>query len=203
MNDITDGPFTLCSSIWDEKQNRFRSANLAEKDECCERPCLSNIEECRKICSTIPEIDRDKYNLCMKKCDIDLNKACENNCTLISSNLGITNPIYKGTKELGCGDGYYESINIECLKKNKNDILKVCYTDCTESSMIDCDVYCNHFYNKLLKKNTLYDKNVSHLVQDGYKYTNSGYICKVFLYSIMITILFFLVYVIIKLFVKK
>ena len=200
MSNLTDGPFSLCSDIWDDQQQRFKLSNLSEKEECCVRTCLPNIEECRNICSTIHVIDSKKYNLCIHKCDIDLKKTCENNCTLISNDLGFTNPIYKGTREFGCGDGYYDPININCLKNNKNGILKSCLNNCTSSTVIDCDFHCNHYYNKLedIFTNKNYNKNVLELVHTGYKSTNSVSIFKIFIFSIGITVLFFLIYVIIK-----
>ena len=190
--DLIDDPFSLCSVVWNEEQKKFIPTNYIQKFECCSKTSLQTIEECRKTCSTL---DNNKYTLCMETCDIDLKNAVERNCKLIDyGNLGFSNPIYKGTVELGCGNGYYDKINIDCIKKNKNDIINICKNNCIETEKNNCNNHCNYSYEMIIdpSKNVLYNKNSNILIQKGYKSSSSSYI-KIFGYSIGITLLFFLI----------
>ena len=190
--DLTNGPFALCSGVWDTQEKIFKSANLTEQAECCVETCLPTIVECRKICSEIhTDTDTDKYQSCMQKCDVNLKNVCENNCRLISPmHLGILNPIYKGTTESGCGDGYYTNINIDCLKNNRREIIKSCRTNCIPSHNVNCDVLCNHSYNELENpsKNILYRVNHEYSLKGLQKNGTPG-VSIFFCYSIIITLL--------------
>ena len=182
MTDINNGQFTICSGVLDT-QKKFKKYNLIEQQNCCLQTCLPTIIECRKICSGIK--DNNTYLSCIEKCNVDIKNSCENNCKLINNNFGFTNPIYNGTRKFGCGDGYYDNINIDCLKKNKNNIIQICKDNC--SLYTECDLLCDDSYNKLENpsKSLLYSKPTSNLIYNNeYKYT-----LKIFYRSVGITLL--------------
>jgi hypothetical protein len=147
---IEDDLFTLCSGKWDVKKNKFIKNNSTDKGKCCLETCVSNIEECGKICSSIDMSDVEKYKSCIEVCEVQLKNVCEDNCRLIdTTNRGFNNPIYIGTTDSRCGDGYFKKIDKDCLKKNKDNIIKVCNNNCNTTQDMDCQVHCNYSYDKL------------------------------------------------------
>jgi hypothetical protein len=150
------GPFGLCSEYWDEKASVFRKADETEQGDCCMRTCKPFVDECAELC---PKVEAKYQKLCYKTCG-DIQNSCKDFCSLSSPMSGVNNPIFKGTKEKGCGDGIYELLNKECIKKNKNDILNICRNSCIQSDKLDCEKHCHYSLNLISeeKANPLYFK---------------------------------------------
>ena len=140
--DSDDGPFYICSRIWDNSSNIFRRSTSTEKNKCCLRTCAPFIRECDKICP-----DAKDSKLCELTCN-DIKDSCVDYCQLSTEGLwGIDNPIYKATKEYGCGDGYYNPINQQCLKDNKDNIISSCQKNCIPTMEVGCSHHCKYSYN--------------------------------------------------------
>jgi hypothetical protein len=195
--DLINGPFQLCYGIWNERKKKFIKNDITTQGECCVKTCLPTLEECRKICSE-NNLDTDDYNLCMKICNVEIKNACENNCRLISDDFGFNNPIYKGTSEFGCGDGYYDKINKKCLKKNKDNIIRSCKNNCTDTPNMDCTHHCDHFYKELEKpsRNKFYpkkNKNINVLNKKQSKSSPKYLILYFIIIVVVVLLIFFLV----------
>ena len=93
--------------------------------------------------------------MCYKKCG-NIREICQDNCLLNNKSeiWGVNNPIYKGTKDFGCGDGIYKSLDLECILSNKENIIKVCNNNCVSTETLDCTNHCNYSYNIISDKNT-------------------------------------------------
>lgn len=145
---LRSGPFGLCSGYWDEKSQLFRRADETEQGDCCVKTCKPFVDACANMC---PKAAPEYQGLCYKTCD-DIVTTCGDFCKLSSPVWGANNPILKGTKEKGCGDGIYEPLNIECIKKNQNDIINICRHDCTTTSKLDCEQHCDYSYGIISDK---------------------------------------------------
>ena len=144
------GLFGLCSGYWDQKSNMLKKFDNVDRGHCCLNTCKPFVDECVKECPTITPKDR---KLCYKVCG-DIREICEDNCLLSSDMWGINNPINKGTSEFGCGDGVYKKYDMDCLLKNKDDIIKYCQSHCLSSHDVDCKRHCDWSYNLITNKNS-------------------------------------------------
>jgi hypothetical protein len=153
-NNLLSGPFGLCYGYWDETSQVFIKDNQTEQWKCCLRSCEPTKDKCVEICEESTS-DHNKET-CYKTC-FDIKKECEDNCRLLSNLWGEDNPIFKGTTAYDCGDGFAHPIDKECLRKNKDGILKLCGVNCIPTSDIDCYDHCNHSYYILNEGSNLLD----------------------------------------------
>jgi hypothetical protein len=156
-HNLDSGPFGLCSGYWDKNAQIFRKADQTDIAVCCMKTCETFVDKCKELC---PKAEEKYKNLCYQTCD-DIQKTCGDFCDLSSTVLGSDNPIFKGIKEKGCGDGLYKSVDKECVKKNKNDIIKICLNSCIDSEQLDCEKHCNYSYKIILDEDDTKYENPS------------------------------------------
>ena len=153
---LHEGPFGLCSSFWDEKSGQFKSADDVQLLDCCLRTCKPLVDECVEQCpKATPSHQR---GLCYETCN-DIKESCDNNCQLSYNFWGVNNnPIYKGVKDLGCGDGIYTRLDNKCIVENKDKIIDICEKNCIPEQRLDCTMHCAYSYNMIVNKkdNPLY-----------------------------------------------
>jgi hypothetical protein len=169
---IPSGPFGLCSGYWDEKSDSFISSDITEVGNCCLRACKPFVDECVKSC---PEAENKYRNLCYESCS-DIREACEDNCELNNELWYIDNPIFIGTREVGCGDDLYKTIVKECAIKNKNKIINICKKNCTPNSYINCRQLCEYSFDMITdkKNNPLFFKQPQSIPQKLQKIKNTN-----------------------------
>lgn len=146
---LRSGPFGLCSGYWDNNSHIFRRADQTEEGDCCLRTCKPFIDQCVKTCP------RGSTDSIRKRCYLACNnmkEICESNCMLSSELWGANNPIFEGTSKYGCGNGFEQSIDIDCVINNKDDIIKFCGKQCTPTSGIDCQEHCEYSYDMIINK---------------------------------------------------
>ncbi len=149
---LNPGPFGLCSKIWDEDSQTFKKANKTETGDCCLYTCKPTVDQCVKYCH-----ESNNTSICYKTCT-NIKELCETNCQLSTELLGYKNPIFKGTDAFGCGNKFEQTIDKNCILKNKDNILKICQNNCLPTSDIDCYKHCEYSFNTLASKhiNPLY-----------------------------------------------
>jgi hypothetical protein len=157
-HNLDSGPFGLCSGYWDKDANIFRKADQTDIAICCMKTCETFVDECKEQC---PKAEPKYQHLCYQTCD-DIQTSCGDFCDLSSPVWGSDNPILKGSREKGCGDGIYKSLDKECVKNNKNDIINICLNTCIDSDQLDCEKHCNYSYKIISdednkKNNSLYE----------------------------------------------
>jgi hypothetical protein len=139
--------FSLCSRIWDENIDDYRSGTLTEVKNCCNNSCKSTIKECLFQCNsnfglngTSP--DSDNYTRCTNAC-AHMIESCKRRCRLISPDLyGVNSLIIPCIKKYNCGD------DKSCILNNKGDILECCHRSCKSRDNLSCDKYCEDQYDQ-------------------------------------------------------
>jgi hypothetical protein len=156
--DTFAGEFGLCAGIWDEKQNKYIPATDTEIGLCSLDVCVPFVKECRSVCKTF----RNNDPKCVKICD-EIATVCEYDTELSGDGIWDTrNPIYKATKDVGCGDGFYTDIDRDCMRDNKDEIISTCMHGCMPTSTLDCSQHCNFSYDALLN-------NRSNVLRENYE----------------------------------
>lgn len=146
---LHQGPFELCSSVWDNELQEYKISNNTEKINCCLNNCHKLTSNCIQECSKASnlKIEDNCYNICNGN-----NNTCSANCTLISNFWSLNNPIFKSTMYYNCGNGFEIPINTECMNKNKDDIIKYCTQQCIPSSDNSCVDECKFSFDFLTRK---------------------------------------------------
>jgi hypothetical protein len=198
MEDLEAGPFSICSGVWNDKNNTYKRLSAVEKNKCCLETCDPVLTECHKLCP--------KNKNCKKTCK-DINDSCIDYCQLSTTGIwGRKNPIFKATKTFGCGDGVYYPINQQCVKDNKNNIINFCEKDCTPSDDYNCSDICNYVYNDIINPSNTHlyftGKNKDKKIEIDGKIKNSrqspNNTIKYFFYGILLSIFFVILFIIIK-----
>lgn len=150
--------FASCSKIWDGQ--KFKNATETEIGHCCLNMSNLFVNNCVEICQENSE-DIEK---CVKECEY-IGDSTDDMCELGIDLWGSENPIYKGTDEAGCGDGYYVNIDRKCIKKNKDEVIKVCKKHCIPTSKIDCGKHCNFSYEMITTEPKLIESFKNNIIK--------------------------------------
>jgi len=183
------GKFGLCRGVWDEEQKRFLPATETDTMWCCLNVCKTSADACLQACMKNYGPDTENgnfkdYSDCRNNCGLII-LSCENNCALSGPDIWRGNsPIIDCVKDKGCGS--YPNYDTDCIKKNKDDLIRCCRKGCIPSSQMSCTDHCNRKYDDFAgttkdpllmvynKYNTItpsmYKKGVSSGDDDSWKY---------------------------------
>ena len=133
------GKFGLCRGVWDEEQKRFLPATETDTMWCCLNVCKTSADTCLQACMKNYGPDTENgnfkdYSDCRNNCGLII-LSCENNCALSGPDIWRGNsPIIDCVKDKGCGS--YPNYDTDCIKKNKDDLIRCCRKGCIPSSQI-------------------------------------------------------------------
>lgn len=148
---LQSGPFGICSGVWDSETQQYKSADNTDKIKCCLDNCKKTTKNCIYECKNIKNLKLQEkcYETCKRN-----DYACAGNCTLTSKFWSINNPIFKSTMFHKCGNGFEIPIKIDCMKTNKEKIIKHCVKHCLPSSDNSCTNECNYSFDFLTNNAT-------------------------------------------------
>jgi hypothetical protein len=137
---LKPGMFTTCSLIWDEKQEKYRSATSTEVADCCVKNCVSNVEKCEKYTKThLSKLGPDILYRGLTTCH-DLRGICLDTCKQSSDLVNTNNPYVKCAHKNGCPGVFQDP---KCIIKHKKKIFECCRKTCIPTKDLDCQQYCN------------------------------------------------------------
>jgi hypothetical protein len=147
-NNFNNGMYSLCSSFLNKETGQYIEESEISKTKCCLGVNKKQVDICRDECYTRYGIhsenpNSEKYRLCYTSCE---NTAifADVVCRRTSELWGEKNPFIICAKQTGCIDKYDKTIiDPECVKKNKNNLIKCCRQNCTPTTSIDCDEHCD------------------------------------------------------------
>lgn len=201
--EISTGSFGFCKKKWDEEKKEYVDATETDILDCCLKRVRPFVSVCKDNCK---ELDtEDLRNRCRHTCN-DIIDSTMLNCILSGESWGLDrNPIQKSLKYYNCGDDIYKKVDIECLNKNKNEIISRCVDNCTTSDNRDCNKLCYYSFDffakpedRVLQYSKITDK-VTNLKKNDSSLNILNYILFISTFIIIITI----VYLLIKKYTKK
>lgn len=204
---LFSGPFGLCSGVWDKRLKKYIKATDTEIGVCCMRTNEPLVKECTEKCPTL-KTKKLRAN-CAKTCS-DITKLSQANCMLSGKFWEVDkNPIFIGSNQYGCGDELFKQIDKECMKKNKEDILRLCRKNCTPSPQIDCTKHCEYSWKFLVDPETMFlthqvSKLNDHLSEKELDGTPTGSGNSVYVgYALGVIVIILGLYILFKRFVRK
>lgn len=201
--ELSTGSFGFCKKKWSKEKKDYVNATETDILDCCLKRVRPFVSLCKDNCK---ELDtEDLRNRCRHTCNdiIDSNTL---NCILSGESWGLDrNPIQKSLKYYNCGDTRYKKVDIDCLNKNKNEIISRCVDNCIPSDNRDCNKLCHYSFNffakpedRVLQYSKIVDK-VNVLKETDSHVNIINYILFIVTFIIVITI----VYLLIKKYTKK
>lgn len=200
--ELSTGSFGFCTKKWDEEKKEYVESTETDIVDCCLRSVKPFVDVCKGNCKELAT--EDLRNRCRHVCNdiIDLTSL---NCILSGDSYELDrNPIIKGFKDYKCGDNY-KKVDIDCLNKNKNEIISRCVSLCTPSNNRDCNKLCHYYFNffsnpdnRILKYSKISDKVT--VLKKTNMYVN---ILKYILFIITFMIIISISYLLIKKYTKK
>ena len=147
-NNFNDGIYNLCSSYLDKESGQYIETSEIDKTKCCLGVNKKQADICRKQCYNRYGIHSDspnseKYRLCYTSCE---NAALFSDivCRRTSEIWGNKNPFIICAKELDCQDKDNQKIMVpECVKKNKDALIRCCRRNCIPTTSVNCDEHCD------------------------------------------------------------
>lgn len=136
------GPFTMCNGYFDSSTNKFIKYGATNRIKCCLRTCLPFVNECRGRCTL------QNKEKCNQTCD-QISTVCEDTCQLESDLRGEDNPLFTAAKNKGCGTVYYDDWDMDCLFKNKEEIITECQDNCLPTFDTGCQKHCQYSFDEI------------------------------------------------------
>lgn len=158
---LLGGMFQDCSVIYDKNNDSLKLSNSDETYKCCldnydfiDRVCF---EKCSNIENNYTDSDTTK---CKQICNNLRNKWVET-CENSKEYKGKLDPFISEAINLKCFDKKTNKIINECIKGNKEIIIKKCMENCIPTGYTNCTDNCNTSYNLINDP-----KEVSNLFDD-------------------------------------
>lgn len=172
--------FLTCTGEWDDNTMEWNSSDVTDAYICCTEKCKGPVDFCYNYCKTSRSSasDMSKYR-CSQMCE-DQRKMCLDTCSLISKHVGKNNEYIECANKLECA-----THDVNCLSKNKKEIVDCCLKSCTTSKEIDCDKNCNYLHS-------FYMNQPPSLIRPGKKSRKNSFNFIVLLVFIIIFSLIFL-----------
>jgi len=144
------GRFGLCSAVWDPNKNQFREATEPEVMWCCLESAKKTAKTCLDECNRLygPKKGNFKdYTDCRSQC-ARIILSSENTCALSFPEIWRGNsPLLGCITDFGCGK--YPNYDQECIRKNKDGLIRCCNKDCVPTSTLSCNDHCRLKYYDL------------------------------------------------------
>lgn len=136
---MQSGRYGLCSTVLDN--GKYRQANETEVIQCCLETSKDTAKQCLDECKNLSEYD---YANCRTNC-ARIILAAENTCALSNPKIWRGNsPIIDCVTNFGCGT--YPDYDVDCIRKNKDALIRCCNKDCIPSSTVSCTDHCTMKY---------------------------------------------------------
>lgn len=137
--------FLICSKQWDEKSQQWNESDVTDMAKCCTNECLEPVKFCYNYCDT----ERNNYSSpmlkyrCQQMCE-DQRNICLDTCSLISKHVSKEDNNYiKCAIDHKCASkGTQPDVN--CLLKQKQNILECCNKTSIASPELDIIKHCNY-----------------------------------------------------------
>lgn len=145
---VHSGKFGLCSAVWDEESRTLRAATESDVMKCCLQTAKPWTEMCLDRCEKLfgPQTNNtfQDYINCRYNCGRMI-LATENACALSNPKIWRGNsPIIPCVSQYGCGK--YPNYDKECIKRNKDGLIRCCNKTCWPSSTMSCTQHCTLKY---------------------------------------------------------
>ena len=150
------GMFTSCKKYYDKDTDKMKDATTTEVFKCCLEKCKPPVEYCKKFCLTKTKEHVNPISTCLNKCLIH-EKFCTENCKLSSEYTLPMKNLYKKCLQNICKNNDYK----ECIKNNKDKIMKCCINNCTPEKNLNCGKFCNYFQDFFQKENSELAKEIN------------------------------------------
>lgn len=139
MSDI--GYFGLCN-----KNNKLQESETRDWAECCHSFCF-HPKNCEKLCHDkfAGLIDRDN---CINSC-YEQRVSCMDACGTGTEISIKDNPFLECVTLNKCRVG--DTVSLECLEKNRNEIIPCCVNRCNTQTNLNCVDHCKYAYESMLK----------------------------------------------------
>ena len=157
--------FSLCKGYY--VGNKFHPNTETETMTCCLNTCKDIVQTCLNSCLVNygPEGKTPNFKIytkCKNNC-ARMIMSCENTCALSSPGIWRGNsPILDCITSKGCGK--YPNYDKDCIKNNKDELIRCCNHNCLPSKEMSCTNHCKVKYDDLVGESVdpllvLYDKS--------------------------------------------
>lgn len=167
---MNNSMFSVCDRYWDEKEQKFRHADIVQSMKCCVNSCDTPINFCNTECVKMHGKGNSKYNSCIEQCN-DINESCREMCKLSSRHWGIDNPMSKCKRNKKC---HYVDGVLLCKRGDEKDLIDCCVHGCTPSSGIECVSYCKYL-KELLFRNSNKESSIRNVGDKNFKVNSVEY----------------------------
>lgn len=133
LNNKIDRLYTNCSGYYDNKSKKYISNNPIDVFKCCINNCSDYLSYCKRVCDSEENCDK-----CYRYFE-DCQEGCE------SGDFWTNNYFNKCTQDSSCFNNYVN--DLDCIKRNKNDLIDCCLKSCDSIKYENCSDYCNYMYD--------------------------------------------------------
>lgn len=184
--------FSICQATWDPSRKKFYALNKADELKCCFDRCNEPLKTCQKFCDTFNDVNNK--NTCSTTC-VKQKILCEDSCKAYTD--WEHNPLVQCVKNGQCFKSNF-TFNSDCVKNDRENIIKCCRDACIQSNDYDCDELCDFSANILESMETKTFKRENSLVNE-----KSGSMKKYILIGVILFILKVLLFFLIVKFILK
>jgi hypothetical protein len=154
--ELPAGLFGLCSGKYDKETGKFVKDSQTNIAKCCMETCKPTVTTCYNLCNNAKKakkLDDFLYNKCTSYCS-EVITSCKDNCQLSTTQglWGPTDNIYKSINKYGCGKNFYDKLDINCIKKNYDNIINDCNHLCSPTRYdLSCTNHCQFSLNYIIQ----------------------------------------------------
>jgi len=147
--------FSVCQATWDSDRQQFYRLNKAENVKCCFDRCDKPVNNCKRYCESFLDKE-DEKKICEDTC-VKQKILCEDSCKAYVD--WDKNPFVECVRKSKCfinGSTFLP----ECIRKNKDELVKCCANSCIQGEDYDCNDLCEFSANISLNLGTKKPKAV-------------------------------------------
>lgn len=131
---LSPGLLSYCQGTWNPEKNIYESDNSIGVIQCCLDSCAEKVNYC---------LETSGMGACR-----EIISSCRDNCLRYpSQGLSIINTC---ATDSSCGT--YPLYDKDCLKDNRDTIIKCCKEQCIPNQSDDCNSSCPLFFNSLINE---------------------------------------------------